>query len=47
MLDDLASTKGEQYNEGEWTEQTKLTASDAASYDYFGNAVAINGDYRS
>lgn len=28
-----------------WTEQTKLTASDAAAYDYFGNSVYISGDY--
>ena len=28
----------------EWTEQAKLTASDAAAYDYFGFAVALAGD---
>ncbi len=29
---------------GVWTQQAKLTASDAAGYDHFGNAVAISGD---
>ena len=28
-----------------WTEQEKLTASDAASGDYFGSSVSISGDY--
>ena len=28
-----------------WTQQTKLTASDAAATNYFGNASAIDGDY--
>jgi len=28
-----------------WTEQAKLTASDAAEYDYFGGSVSISGDY--
>jgi RHS repeat-associated protein len=28
-----------------WTEQAKLTASDAAAYDEFGNSVSISGDY--
>ncbi len=27
-----------------WSQQAKLTASDAASYDYFGNAVSLSGD---
>ena len=27
-----------------WTEQTKLIASDGEQYDYFGHSVAINGD---
>jgi RHS repeat-associated protein len=27
-----------------WTEQAKLTASDAAAYDYFGSCVSISGD---
>lgn len=30
--------------EGLWTEQQKLTAQDAASHDYLGDAVAIRGD---
>ena len=29
---------------GVWTEQAKLTASDAAVYDHFGHSVAIEGD---
>lgn len=28
-----------------WTQQAKLTASDAASYDYFGTSTSISGDY--
>ena len=28
-----------------WTEQAKLTASDAAAIHYFGLSVAISGDY--
>ena len=28
-----------------WDEGTKITASDPASYDYFGRSVAISGDY--
>ena len=28
-----------------WVQQTKLTASDGAAYDYFGGAVAIDGQY--
>ena len=28
-----------------WTEQAKLTASDAASFDDFGYSVSISGDY--
>ena len=28
-----------------WTQKAKLTADDAAEYDYFGHAVAISGDY--
>jgi len=27
-----------------WTEQQKLTASDAAAFDFFGNSVAVSGD---
>src|SRR5262245_7664620 len=29
---------------GVWTQQQKLTASDAAAYDYFGESLAMNGD---
>ena len=29
----------------EWTEQTKITASDGAASDHFGYSVAISGDY--
>ena len=29
---------------GVWSEQAKLTASDAAQYDYFGSSVSIDGD---
>jgi hypothetical protein len=28
-----------------WSQQTTLTASDGAAYDYFGNSVSISGDY--
>ena len=28
-----------------WSQQSKLLASDGAEYDYFGNSVAISGDY--
>lgn len=28
-----------------WTQQAKLLATDTEAYDYFGNAVAINGEY--
>ncbi len=31
-------------NDGNWTQQAKLTASDAATGDYFGNSVSISGD---
>jgi FG-GAP repeat len=27
-----------------WTQQAKLTAADAATFDFFGNSVSINGD---
>ncbi len=30
---------------GFWTEQQKLTASDGAAGDFFGNSVAVEGDY--
>jgi hypothetical protein len=29
---------------GSWTQQAKLTAGDGAPYDYFGNALGIDGD---
>ncbi len=32
-------------NSGTWTEQAKLTASDAESGDFFGISVSISGDY--
>ncbi|SPD74472.1 exported hypothetical protein [uncultured Desulfobacterium sp.] len=47
--DDGGSNSGSAYifkRDGSiWAEQAKLTASDAASYDYFGLSVSINGDY--
>ncbi len=47
--DDGGSYSGSAYvfkREGTtWTEQAKLTASDAAYYDWFGSSVAISGDY--
>ncbi|MCK5052305.1 MAG: T9SS type A sorting domain-containing protein [Candidatus Cloacimonetes bacterium] len=34
------------YNDGSnWSEHMKLTASDGATLDYFGNSVCISGDY--
>jgi len=46
--DDGGSAAGAAYvfvRSGEvWTQQTKLTASDAAQYDYFGCSVAVSGD---
>lgn len=32
-------------NDGEWTEQIKLTASDADTGDFFGRSLSIDGDY--
>ena len=29
----------------DWSNEQKLTASDGAAYDYFGNSVSIDGDY--
>ena len=29
----------------DWTNEQKLTASDGAAYDYFGNSITIDGDY--
>jgi len=47
--DDNGTNSGSAYifnrNGSSWTEQQKLTASDGASQDYFGNSVAISGDY--
>jgi predicted acyltransferase (DUF342 family) len=47
--DDDGSRSGSAYifkrNGSMWNQQTKLTASDAASNDYFGNSVSIYGDY--
>ena len=34
----------EQQLDGTWSEVAKLTASDAAAYDFFGDSVAISGD---
>jgi len=34
----------EKQTEGSWTEKQKLQPADAASYDYFGCAVALDGD---
>jgi len=47
--DDNGSASGSAYvfvrSGSSWTEQAKLTASDAAANDYFGHSVAIAGDY--
>ena len=47
--DDAGGSSGSAYifvrNGTTWTEQEKLTASDAASRDKFGNSVSISGDY--
>ena len=46
--DDKGTDSGSVYvftrNGTVWTQQQKLTASDAATYDYFGMAVAVNAD---
>ena len=46
--DDWGTNSGSTYvfvrSGGVWTQQQKLTASDAAEYDFFGNAVSISGD---
>jgi hypothetical protein len=46
--DDLGFSSGSAYVfrrvGGQWVEQAKLTASDGAAYDFFGWAVAIDGD---
>ncbi|KAA3604312.1 MAG: T9SS C-terminal target domain-containing protein [Calditrichaeota bacterium] len=47
--DDVASSSGSAYifhrSGTTWTEQDKITASDAATSDQFGNSVSISGDY--
>ena len=47
--DDNGSLSGSAYvfmrSGSSWTEQAKLTASDATTSDIFGRSVAINGDY--
>jgi hypothetical protein len=46
--DDAGSDSGSAYvfvrSGGMWTEQTKLTASDAAASDNFGQSVSVSGD---
>ena len=46
--DDAGSSSGSVYvfvrSNGGWVEQAKLTASDAADHDLFGNSVAVDGD---
>ena len=46
--DDNGSNSGSAYvyvrSNGVWSEQAKLTASDGAADDYFGNSVSIDGD---
>ena len=32
------------YDGSDWVEEAKLTASDGAAYDYFGDSVAVSGD---
>ena len=44
LVGDTGSAYIYRFNGSEWTEQTKLTASDGAPYDNFGGAVAVNGD---
>ncbi len=47
--DDNGSSSGSayvyHYDGTSWTQQAKLIANDAASQDYFGRSVAIDGDY--
>ena len=49
QLDDDPTDSGSAYifkrSGTSWTQQSKLTASDAAATDYFGYSVAISGDY--
>jgi len=46
--DDAGDTSGSAYvyvrSGGVWTQQQKLTASDAAVQDYFGSSVSVSGD---
>ncbi len=46
--DDAGSNSGSAYvfirSGTDWSEQAKLTASDAAAFDFFGRSVAISGD---
>ncbi|KYF83107.1 hypothetical protein BE11_31175 [Sorangium cellulosum] len=48
MDDDLGTSSGSAYvfvrSGSTWTQQQKLTASDGAATDFFGNSVAISGD---
>jgi hypothetical protein len=48
-VDDIGNSSGAAYifkrNGADWIQQVKLTASDAKSYQYFGDAVSISGDY--
>ena len=47
--DDHGNNSGSAYifkrDGSSWNEQAKLTASDAAAYDWFGSSVAISGEY--
>ena len=47
--DDAGSSSGSAYvlrrgSDGSWSQEAKLTASDASEFDYFGRAVSVNGD---
>ncbi len=42
---DLGSAYIFHYDGSNWVEQTKLIASDAAPYDFFGLSVSLSGDY--
>ncbi len=47
--DDNGSSSGAAYifglEDGDWTQQARITARDAAASDYFGRAVSLSGDY--
>ena len=49
LKDDAGSNSGSAYifqrNGENWQQTAKLTAADAAEYDYFGSSVSISGDY--